>query len=74
MRSPGSSQFFYPKNRVIEARETFKSLYTATNRLQTTAAADVLIKEIDTWKMEPRTCAKKFRTSPRFRKATVLMV
>ena len=41
---------------IKEARGTFiKPLYTATNQLQTTAAANLLIKEIDTWIMELRT-------------------
>ena len=60
---------------IKEARGTFiKSLYTATDQLQTTAAANLLIKEIDTWIMELRTYAIKVRTSPRSRKATELMV
>ena len=74
----GSSQFldkiFRPKNCVIEARETYiKSLY-ATQLDIRTPAADLLIKEINTWIMEMPTYTMRVRTSPRSRKATVLMV
>ena len=38
------------------------------------AAVDLLIKELETWMMELRISAIQFRTSPRSRKAAVLMV
>ena len=39
-----------------------------------TPEADLLIEAIDTWIMEMETYAKRVRTSPCSRKATVLMV
>ena len=70
--SPVSTRFLNrsSKNRVIKG-----NLHQVPqHQTVRTAAVDLLIKEIDTWIMEMRTYAIKFRTSPCSRKATVLMV
>ena len=61
------SQFMTTFLFLISAKKL--QLETQSHCCQTvrTAAMDLLIKEIDTWIMELRTYAIKFRTSPRFK-------